>query len=325
MYISKRNLVLLVALLLGLGLTGFLYASNPDLAKSSTLQSVVAANKLKMCSDVPFSPFEFKDNQGNFVGFDVDIARFAVRALFGIGTADGSPVRAKDIADETKLINDRLQVVVTGFDVIIPAINQGNCDVILSDITATLSRAIAVNFSAPYVETGQITYVNNKDKGKVSTYDDLDKTGIIIDVQTGTTGELAARARFPQATIRGFQDAELALQDVVNGTADAIVFDDTFLKSKIKLANVSKAGFLCCPSAPPGSVDDLQPLTKEKIAIAIRQGDPDFLTWLNLLVSQMEVQPVDAELKALFNLSDAEALLPLLKALQTHWLINFQG
>ncbi len=319
MYIRKSHLVLFVALLVELGFTGFLYASNPDLAKSSTLQSVVSAGKLKLCSDVPFSPFEFKDNAGNYAGLDVDIARYAVKNLFGIGTAEGSAIKAKDVNDEAQIIRNHFEVIPTVFDVIIPALNQGNCDVILSDITATLPRAISANFSDPYVETGQITYVNNKDKSKVSSYDDLNQAGIIIAVQTGTTGELAARARFPKANIRGYDNAELALQDVVNGTDDAIVFDDTFLLSKIKLSNVAAAGYLCCA---PGNV---QPLTKEKIAIAIRQGDPDFLTWLNLMVGQMAVQPVDGELKALFSLSDDESKLPLLDALRTHWLINFQG
>ena len=134
MYIRKRNLVLVIALLIGLGFTGFLYASNPDLAKSSTLQSVLANDKLQICSDVPFSPFEFKSDQGQFVGLDIDIARFAVRAMFGIGTADGSAVQAKNPADEDKLIRQRLEVIPTVFDVIRVALNQGNCDLILSDI-----------------------------------------------------------------------------------------------------------------------------------------------------------------------------------------------
>ena len=319
MYIRKRNLVLIIALLIGLGFTGFLYASNPDLAKSSTLQSVLANDKLQICSDVPFSPFEFKSNQGQFVGLDIDIARFAVRAIFGIGTADGSAVQAKDAADEDKLIRQRLEVIPTVFDVIRVALNQGNCDLILSDITATLPRALTVNFTDPYVETGQIAYVSNKDKGKVVNYEDLNKPEIIIDIETGTTGELAVRARFPKAEIRGFDNAELALADVVNGTADAFVIDDTLLKSQIRRPNVAAAGFLCC------TPQNLQPLTKEKISIAIRQGDPDFLTWLNLLIGQMDLQPVTPELKALFGLSDAEAELPLLPALRTHWLINFQG
>jgi polar amino acid transport system substrate-binding protein len=291
MYLSKKLLTLGLVALVGLLLSGPLLADDPDLAASSTLEAILANGKITVCSDIPFEPFEFEDDQGNLVGFDVDIIR----------------LMAKEMGVDWEFVN-------TPFDTIIPALNARNCDLIASDITATLSRALSANFTAPYLETGQIVMVSTtKSPGKdVTEYPQLNSSDVIITVQLGTTGEEAARTFFPKADIRTFDNAQLALQEVVDGRADAIVFDEVFLRPQA--ANVAGKAELCCPRGNP------ELLTKELISLAIRKGDPDFLTWLNLFMTQAKSTiRVTEELVDEFDLPAETIGLPFLEAIRVKW------
>lgn len=304
MYISKRLLVFGLVVLLGLTLSGILWADNPELARTSTLETVLNRGELIVGSDIPFPPFESLDDQGNPQGYDVDLTQL--------------------MADE---LGVELNFTKAGsFDTIIPELNNGDFDIIASAMTRTLQRARDVNFTAGYLETGQIVLVSKqKEPGKnVEAYSDLNVADAVITVQTGTTGENAAQEFFSNAQINSFPSASLALQEVVDGKADAIVFDDTFLIPSFQRVGAENV-FLCCPTvSQPGSIEEVRakmsPLTVEVLAFAIRKGDPDFLTWLDLFVTQARnTIIVDDELAQQFGLPEDAKGNPILPELQEKW------
>jgi polar amino acid transport system substrate-binding protein len=297
MFIRKRILVLVLTIVFGLGFTTTMMGDDPNLAQSSTLETIIARGEIVVASDLPFEPFEFLDDNGNLVGLDVDLVRLLAKTIFG----DAS----------------RFRFEATAFDTIIPSLNaNSDLDMIVSDITATLSRGLSANFTDPYLNTGQIVAVSTtKSPGSsTSDYNQLNNSGVIIAVQLGTTGEETARTFFPNADIRTFDNAQLALQEVLDGQADAIVFDDVFLGPAA--ANDSE-GFidLCCPRGNP------TPLTQEPIAIAIRKGDPDFLGYLNFFIREAGSNiRVTAELAAEFDLPESTIGLDFLSAIRAKWL-----
>lgn len=296
MYIKKRSLVVLLALVFGLGFAVTMLGDDPNLARSSTLETIIARGEIVVASDIPFEPFEFLDNDGNIAGLDVDLIKLLAKQIFG----DSSKFRFE----------------ATAFDTIIPTLNSNSdFDLIASDITANLSRALSANFTDPYLNTGQIVMLStSKSPGKdISDYNQLNSANVVLAVQLGTTGEDAARNFFPNADIRTFENAQLALQEVVDGQADAIVFDDVFLVPQ--QANVGDAGLLCCPRGNPN------PLTEEPIALAIRKGDPDFLTYLNFFIREAGSNiRVTAALATEFGLPESTIGLDFLSAIRAKWL-----
>lgn len=291
MYISKKFLTFGLIALVGLVLSGALFADDPSLAQKSTVEDILARGKINVCSDLPYEPFEFEDAQGKLVGFDVDLIKLLAKQM-GVDFA----------------------FLATPFDTIIPALNARNCDLIASDITATLKRSLTANFSDPYLQTGQIVMVStSKSPGKnVTDYSQLNSTGVIITVQLGTTGEEAARSFFPKADIRTFDNAQLTLQEVVDGRADAIVFDEVFLRPQV--ANVGSKAELCCPRGNPVL------LTQEFISLAIRKGDPDFLTYLNLFMRQAgETIKVTSDLATEFGFPAETIGMSFLQAIRVRW------
>ena len=272
---------------------------------SSTLNDIQQRGELVVCSDVPYEPFGFEDDNGDLVGYEIDLIQQISYEIFGN--------------------YDSYEIIVTGFDVIIPSLIDKNCDVIASAMTRTLQRALSVHFTEGYVDTGQIVMINSARSGEVAAYSDLDQSGKIITVQVGTTGEAVAEELFPDADVRSFDLAPLALQEVLSGRADAILFDDTFLGPSFVQAGAGEV-FLCCapliePEADIGVLrSKISPLTRETLSFALRKGDEDFLNWMNLFVNHMNSSIlVNEQMMSHYGLPAAELNRPLLGALKRKW------
>ncbi len=248
-----------LALLLGTalvcsGLVSNSLASNPDLAKSSTLQEILKRGEIRVGFDVGYVPFEMSDKKGNFVGFDVDMGKMIAKAM-GV----------------------KFVPVNTAWDGIIPALLTGKLDIIIAGMTVTQERNLKVSFADPYIIVGQTVILNGKHKDTVKSYKDLNDPKYTITSKLGTTGEQAIKRLMPKAKYKSFEDATEAALEVAGGRADAFVYDlPTCAAFQARQGEKANLVFL----------DD--PFTYEPLAFALRQGDPDFLNWLNNFLRQIK-------------------------------------
>lgn len=236
------------------GLVSTSQASNMDLAKSSTLEQIIQKGEIKVGFDVGYVPFEMSDKKGNFVGFDIDLAKMMAKAM-GV----------KFIA------------VNTAWDGIIPALVTGKLDIIIAGMTVTQQRNLKVNFADPYIIVGQTVIVNGKLKDTVKSYKDLNDPKYTVTSKLGTTGEQAIKRLLPKAKYKSFEDATEAGLEVASGRADAFVYDlPTCAAFQARQGEKANTVFLD------------EPFTFEPLAFAIRKGDPDFLNWLNNFMRQIK-------------------------------------
>ncbi len=233
-----------------------------DIFKGSTLNQIIQRGTLKVGMEVEYYPFEYSDKSGHPIGFDVDLARLAAKEL-------GVKLVIKDIE-------------WTG---LIPALQTGKVDMIISGMTRTLTRAKAVSFTNPYFVTGLCALISQKRAPGLTSVDQLNVKGRIIAVKTGTTGDLIARKRFPKARINRFKDETACVREVVTGRADAFIYDQLSI-AKHQKENAGSTYAL------------LKPFTYEPFAIAIRKGDFDFLNWLNIF---LETIKADGRYKGLYD------------------------
>ena len=238
---------ILAALLIMLGLN--LSADDIGLWQKSTLNTILQRGELRVGLEAGYMPFEMKDKQGQIIGFDVDMMKAMAKAM-GV----------------------KLKLVPTAWDGIIAGLLTGKYDIIASGMTVTQKRNLKVNFATPYISIGQTILANKKYAGK--TWEDIDKVGNTVVTKLGVTGEIATRKMFKHAKIRTFDTEADAIQEVMNGKADAFVYDKPYnaifyaAKGKGKLAFLDK------------------PLTYEPLGWAVRKGDPDFLNWLDNFLNQ---------------------------------------
>ena len=176
---------------------------------------LVFADKLVICSDIPYPPQEFFDANANPIGSDIEIGQEIAKRL-GV-----TPVIQNSV-----------------FDTIIAAVTAGKCDIIISAQNITTDRIKQVDM-IPYFQAGQSFVVAAGNPTGIKVQDDL--CGKKIAAETGTTevdylqgtgdykgqGLSAAcqKASLPVINVKSFgkdSDALLALQ---SGQVDAYFAD----------------------------------------------------------------------------------------------------
>lgn len=195
-----------IATLGALLLAGGLSACGGDAAGQSgdalTEVSYVNEGVLTVCSDVPYEPFEYKEN-GEFVGFDVDLVK----------------QMAKDWGVKWEIVDSSFDDISDG-----TALNEEVCDVAVSAMTITGARSRVVDFSSPYFDAGQVM-ITPKGSGITTLEGLVDKR---VGVQADTTGETYLRDFAPETAKIVSYDDSLDLQtSVLSGEVDAIVLDNT--------------------------------------------------------------------------------------------------
>jgi len=223
------------------------------LAQQSTLEAILKKGELRVGFEAGYMPFEMTDKKGHFVGFDIDMAKEMAKAM-GV----------------------KFVPVNTAWDGIIPALITDKFDIIMSGMTVTQERNLKINFADPYIIVGQTILINNKHKEAVRSYRDLNNPSYIVTSKLGTTGEQAVKRLIPKATYKSFETEPEAALEVVNGKADAFVYDLPYCVVFMAQQGAGKLTFID------------EPFTYEPLAWAIRKGDPDFMNWLNNFLKQVK-------------------------------------
>jgi polar amino acid transport system substrate-binding protein len=146
-------------------------------------------------------PFEFKNADGTFEGFEVDIVNEAAKR-----------------AGMTTAISD------FDFQPLFAATSSGRIDVAISSITITAERLGSQSFTQPYYDSDM--GIAAKTDGPVKTLADL--KGKIVGVLSGSTGEKWSKEN--QAThgfseVKGYNKQQELLLDLSAGRVDAAVSD----------------------------------------------------------------------------------------------------
>ena len=210
-------------------------------------------------SDIPYAPFEYRNESGDLVGFDVEIAE----AVFG------------------EQLDREFEFQETSFDGIIASLNNANFRVVMSAMTINESRAERVDFSDPYFTAYQTVLL--LEDSDIASREDL--RGEAVGVQKGTTGEAAAE------DLQEEFDGELEIEsyDQINGAFDALlnnqvsaVINDNTVSGEFAAEN-DGVEFLEGDGVASDR-DDAPPyltLTVEEYGIAFRQDDDDFREEVN--------------------------------------------
>lgn len=159
-----------------------------------------ASQPLRVGMELAYPPFETKDDAGNPTGVSVDLATALAESL-------GRPVQIENIA----------------WDGLIPSLQSGKVDVVISSMTITEERGKVVDFSDPYAKAYLAFLVGPKSSAK--SVADLDSPDRTIAVKKGTSGEIWVRANLPQTQVTALSSENAAVTEVVQGKADAFIYD----------------------------------------------------------------------------------------------------
>lgn len=168
-----------------------------------------AQEALEVGANIGNVPWEFQDDTGAFVGFEVDLAS-AVAAQLG---------------REVELVN-------IPFNGLFSAVQSGRIDMAMSSITITDERLQSVSFAQPYYDSDQSLTVGAE--GPASLDEMKDK---VVGVDTGSTGDMWATehaADYGFADIRRYEGLQPAMLDLTAGRIDGYISDIPALQYYVK-------------------------------------------------------------------------------------------
>lgn len=168
--------------------------------------SIQQRGKLVVGVSEDIEPFGYKNDKGEFVGFEIDLARLIAKNL---------------LADENKI-----EFVVVQPHNRISMLNSGQADMIIATMSITPKRMNVVDFSEPYYFAGQTAIVNNN--SNIKSISDLANKR--IGVAFGTTAYEGIKNVVPTASgIIGFKTYSEAIKALKENEIDAFALDDTIL------------------------------------------------------------------------------------------------
>ncbi len=231
---------------------------------------ISSEDTLVVGTSTPFPPFEFKNEAGDIVGFDIDLAREVADAL-------GRRLVIKDLSGP-----------VIGFDALIPTLASGGVDMIAAGVSIKSERTQYVDFSVPYYEANQGVLVRRDSLFTCpsSVCEPNDIEGMKIIIQIGTTSQSWVESNLPGiitdpnrrlATDKIIQvsDLDLIIKLLLEGDAEVAILDEPVAEgfAKQNIENLRVAGRL---------------ITNEKYALVVEKGDPqNLLPTINEVITEM--------------------------------------
>jgi polar amino acid transport system substrate-binding protein len=227
----------------------------------SLLDEIVRRGTLRVGMST-FVPWAMQDKDGELIGFEIDVA--------------------------TRLAEDmgvEVEFVPTQWSGIIPALLTGRFDVIIGGMGILPDRNLRVNFSIPYDYSGMSIAANASTVPGFTSLDDLNSPDVTIAARIGTTAADAAQKYLPEAELRLFEAETQAVQEVLNGSADAIV------------ASAPLPAYLVVDNPQTLYLPLDETFTKEPIGFALPKGDVDLLNYFNSWITVVEAEGWLAERK----------------------------
>lgn len=216
----------------------------------------IEANTLTVAGSGGYRPFNYIDDSGDVIGFDVDV---------------GEEVAAR--------LDLELNYVTGEWSGLIEGLRNNRYDAILGSMAITEERSETVDFTTPYYFSGAQLVVR-EDSG-ISSPDEME--GRTIAISTGSSFaddvvELGAEARY-------YDDDNSTMMELINGRVDAVITDRVVALESMRGIDGGDALMLA---------GDL--LRLEEMAIAINQDNPELRDQISEVLEEMHADGTLAEI-----------------------------
>ncbi len=240
---ARYMFVVMVVALLAAGCAEMERTKTPS--SSPVLDRIVAQGELRVGVSGDMPPMNLLTKEDTVIGLDVDLAGMIADAM-GV----------------------RLSLKKLDFADLLPALESGRIDMIVSNMTMTPSRNLKVAFVGPYFTSGKAFLTKRSSIAQAKGLPDVNTPQYTFVALKGSTSAAVIQKGAPQAKLITAATQNEAIQQVIAGTADAMIAD-----YPICVVAVHRH-----PAA--GLVSVVTPITYEPIGIAVPKGDPHLLNWL---------------------------------------------
>jgi polar amino acid transport system substrate-binding protein len=229
----KRAIVVIV-LVLALGLM----SACAGMMGPPVINRIQQKGELVVGTAASMPPFNMTTKEGKIIGFEPDLAQYLASSM--------------DV---------KLRLETMPFAELLPALEAGKVDMVMSSMTMLTERNMKVAFVGPYFISGKSLLTKTKTFLSVEDPSQINSPATTLVALQGSTSQLFVEELIPKATLIRAKDYDEAVQMVVQGKAQAMVAD-------YPICVISVFRY---PDAELATL--LTPLTYEPIGIALPAND----------------------------------------------------
>lgn len=289
----KKKIVLLtvVAVVAALSLCIILAGcTTVDMSKAGP-EEIKEYGKLVVATSPDFPPFESLDKAGNVIGWDIDVAK-ALAEKLGV----------------------ELEIQKMEFDAVLSSVAAGKVHIGMAGISNTAKRDESVDFSMNVFDSSQMIIVR---ADNTSINGPMDLAGKTVAVQAGTIGNWLAEMDEDYAynfdddgnvlldepilgapkTVTKLSSGLMAIQQVKNGQADAVILDKLPAKTIVEKLNAEGGNQL--------KILDMS-VYDDAYAFAIGEGNTAFKAWIDEVLTELKEEGFFEELNSKWFGSEEE-------------------
>jgi len=254
--LMKKSTLLIVGILLMAMMTGCagMNAGTTPARTSPVMDRIVQNGELVVGTAGSMPPLNMTTKDGEVVGIEPDLARY-------IASAMGVELRIETMA----------------FADLLPALEAGKVDMVLSNMTITPKRNLSAAFVGPYYVSGKAFLTKKETIALAREAEDVNSVEVTLAALKDSTSQYFVQEAIPDAKLVTTEDYDAAVAMVRSGEVHALVAD-----YPICLVSVFRY-------PEEGLLTVVTPLTYEPIGIAIPPNDPLLVNWLENFLDTMEV------------------------------------
>ena len=243
---------LLLLLLLGACAHTATVAADP-VSPSPVIDRIQARGTLIVGTAGSMPPMNMTTKTGQVIGLEPDLARVIARAM-----------------------RVELSIKTMPFADLLPALEAGSVDLVLSDMTITPSRNLKFAFVGPYFISGKSILTRKETLASITKATELDNPDVTLTALEGSTSQQFVETLLPNAKLIKAVDYDEAVGLVLDNRADAMIAD-------YPICQVSIARHL-----GQGLISLKEPLTYEPIGVALPPNDPLLANWMRNLIGRLQ-------------------------------------
>jgi polar amino acid transport system substrate-binding protein len=261
MKFAKILLVTILALIFFTGCTQMQQGTSGPSA-SPVLDRIQARGELVVGTMGNMPPLNMTSKDGEIFGLEPDLARLLAKAM-----------------------NVKVKFVTKPFNELLPALQNGQVDMVLSGMTITPERNLKVAFVGPYFISGKAFLTKIKTIAYADEAKDANNPNTKIVALKGSTSQAFAEAFLDKTTLFTTGTYDEAVDMVLQDKAQAMIAD--YPICIVSVFRYPEAGLLSVVTQ----------LTYEPIGIAIPANDPLMMNWTRNTLNNIEGSGILDELK----------------------------
>jgi len=220
---------------------------------SPTMNRIIERGELVVGTAGTMPPLNMTTKTGQIAGLEPDLARYFAGRL-GV----------------------KLSFAIMPFAELLPALESGKVDMVLSGMSITPERNLKVAFVGPYYVSGKAALTKQETLARAQAAGDINKPEVTLAALEGSTSQLFVESMLAKTTLVTVKDYDEAVELVLQDKVDALIADYP----------ICAVSVLRYPDR--GLTAVFTGLTYEPIGIALPPNDPLLVNWVENALNRLE-------------------------------------